>query len=71
MVGNISTTHQVTFIKHDFPMHKPFHNDPLYLEVYVHKHKIRRVLVDDEVILNICTLKLVQTLGFSKGCVDT
>lgn len=41
MVGNLPITHHVTFVEHDVVTHKPNHNDPLHLEVFVHKHKIR------------------------------
>lgn len=42
----------------------------LHLEVYVHKHKFRRVLVDSRVGLNIFTLKVVKTFGLYEACVD-
>lgn len=67
MVGQISTTHHVIFIEHDMPINRSFHNDPLHLEVYIHKHERRWVLVGAKGSLNICTLKIVQTLDSIKA----
>lgn len=47
------------------------HNDPLHLEAYIHKKRIRRVLIDGGADLNICTLKLVKVLGYSELHIDS
>ena len=70
MVGNLSTSQHITFSPWDIPQDKPNHNDPLHLEVFVHNVKVRRVLIDGGVGLNIYTLKVVKGLGYSKNDVD-
>jgi hypothetical protein len=46
------------------------HNSSLYLEVMIHKHQIRHVLIDGGFGLNICTLKLVHALGLLDDSID-
>ena len=70
MVGYLTTPHHVTFSNQDYSSPKTNHNDALHIETFVHKHKVRRILVDGGVGLNICSLKLVKALGFSDACVD-
>lgn len=65
-MGNLDIAPHVAFTQQDILAHKPSHNDPLHLEVFVHKHKIRRVLIDGGAGLNIYTLNLVKALGYSK-----
>ena len=70
MVGHLTTPHFISFTEHDdLSIHQP-HNAPLHIEVLVHSHKIKRVLIDGGAGLNICTLKLVLALGFSEDAVD-
>lgn len=71
MVGCLTNSHHTTFSEQYYSTEKLNHNDPLHLEVLIHKAKVRRVLVDRGVGLNIYTLKLVKALGFSEACVDT
>lgn len=66
IVVNLFITPRVTFRQKDILANKPFHNDPLHLEVFDHKYKIRRVLINGGVGLNIYTLNLVEALGNSK-----
>lgn len=40
------------------------HNSSLYLEVMVHKTRIRRVLIDGGANLSICTLNFIHALGY-------
>ena len=63
MVGNLSTSQHITYSPQDIPKNKPNHNDPLYLEVFIHKAKVRCVLIDGGEGLNIYTLKVVKGLG--------
>lgn len=53
MVGNLATISRVVFTAQDVPVDRPLHNDPLHLEVFVHKRKVRRVLIDGRASLNI------------------
>jgi len=46
------------------------HNTPLHIVVFIHRHCIKRVLIDGGASLNICTLKLVLTSGFFEATVD-
>ena len=62
MVGHLTMPHLISFTEHDdLAIHQP-HNTPLHIEVLVHSHKIKRVLIDGVVGFNICTLKLVLAL---------
>lgn len=45
-------------------------NLPLHIEVLIHKHRVKRVLVDGGAGLNICTLSLVKALGFFEEAID-
>lgn len=70
MVGNIATSSRVAFTKQDVPIYRIMHNDSLHLVAYIHKKRIRRVLLDEGAGLNICTLKLLQALGYSQFHID-
>ena len=70
MVGNLSTSQHITFSPRDIPKDKPNHNVPLYLEVFIHKAKVRCVLIDGGGRLNIYTLNVVKGLGYSEEDVD-
>ena len=70
MVGNLFALQHITFSPQDIPKDRPNHNDPLHLEVFIHNAKVRRVLIDRGERLNICTLKVVKGLGYSKEDVD-
>lgn len=69
MVGNIAAS-KVEFTEQDVPIDRSMHNDPLDLEVLVHRRKVRRVLIDGGVGLNICTLNLIKALGYSHHHID-
>ena len=43
---------------------------PLHIEVLIHKHRVKRVLIDGGASLNICTLSLLKDLGFSEEAID-
>ena len=70
MVGNLSTSQHITFCPQDIPKDKPNPNDPLHLEVFVHNVKVRRVLIDGGVGMNICIIKVVKGLGYYENDVD-
>ena len=71
MVDNLSSTQQITFSPWDVPQDRPKHNDPLYLEVFIHNAKVRRVLIDGGAGLNICILQVVKNLGYTKEDVNS
>lgn len=50
----------------------PFNNHiiPLHSKGFIHKHRIKQVLIEYGVDLNICTLQLIISLGYAKGEVD-
>lgn len=70
MVGNLSSSQNITFSPQDIPKDIPNHNDPLHLEFFIHNAKVRHVLIDGGARLNIYTLKVVKGLGYSKEDVD-
>lgn len=70
MVGHFSSPTCLSFLdKDDVSMTHP-HNSSLYLEVMIHKFHVKRVLIDGGAGLNICTLKVVQALGFVEDSID-
>ena len=56
MVGTLSSAQQIMFSPCDVPQDRPKHNDPLYLEVFIHNAKVRCILIDGGTGLYICTL---------------
>lgn len=68
MVEHIASTHHLLFTKKDLPS-KTYHNHALHLEVYVQINKVKRVLIDGGVSLNIYTLQLVKNLGYSEALI--
>ena len=68
MVGHI-TNHLLTFSEQDLPS-QPSHNSAFHLKVIIHKNKVKRVLVDGGVGLNICTLQLIKHLSYSKDTIE-
>jgi len=70
MVSHITSQYSLSFTeKDDMSITQP-HNASLHIEAFIHKHKIKRALIDGGAGLNICTLKLILTLGFSKKAID-
>lgn len=68
MVGHV-TSHLLTFSEQYLPS-QPSHNHDLHLEVFIHKNKVKRVLVDGGVGLNICTLQLINHLGYLEDTIE-
>lgn len=66
MVAHMTGPHNLTFSEHDNISLSHPHNTPLHIEVLVYKHRVKRVLIDGGVGLNICTLKFIRALGLSK-----
>lgn len=71
MVGNLDSSTHINFTEWDVPTDWPFHNDPLYLEAYIHKKKVRRLLIDRGASINICTLKFIKAFNYSKLRIDS
>ena len=63
MVGSLSTSQHITFSPQDIPKDKPNHNDPLYLKVFIHKDKVRCVLIDGKFKSEHLYIKNCQNLG--------
>ena len=70
MVGNLFASKYITFSPQDIPKDKPSHNDPLHLEVFIHRAKVRCVLIDGGEGLNICTLNIDKGFSCSEEDVD-
>lgn len=69
-IGHLVVSQNVAFSDNDISPDKLPHNDPLHLEVFVNNCKIRRVLIDGGVGLNICTLRVVIGLGYTENDID-
>lgn len=63
MVNHISTPHYLSFSKEDDKTLSHPHNLTLHIEVQIDCTRVRRVLIDNGVGLNICSLNNVKTLG--------
>ena len=70
MVGNMYTSKHVTFLPQDVPRDRANHNDPFHLVFFIHKAKVRSILIYGGVGLKICNLKVVKGLGYSIDDVD-
>lgn len=70
MIGCIAPSHPITFTDNDFLHNKPNNTNPLHLDVLVHNYKVRRVLIDGEVGLNICTLRVIIDLRYLENGID-
>lgn len=71
MVGHLSAPHCLSFSEHDDVSLTHPHNFALHIEVLIHKHQVKHVLIDGGAGLNICTLKLIHALGYSDEAIDT
>jgi hypothetical protein len=71
MVGHLITLHYLSFSKYDDTSCSHPHNLPLHIEIQIHKHHIKFMLIDCGASLNIFTIKLVQALGFSEYIIDS
>lgn len=65
MVGSLRSSPCLTFSKSDNASFQQPHNASLHIEGFLNQHKIKQVLIDNGVGLNICTLQLVTTLGYA------
>lgn len=70
MVGHLTMLHYLSFYKQDDASLTHPHNSTLHIEVFIHKHWVKRVLIDGGVGLNIFTLKLICALGYSNNAID-
>ncbi|GLJ22222.1 hypothetical protein SUGI_0417710 [Cryptomeria japonica] len=71
MVGYLSIPHSLTFTEADDASVIQPHNAPLHIEAFLHKHRIKRVLIDGGVGLNICTLSTIKQLGYSEKAMNS
>ncbi|GLJ04701.1 hypothetical protein SUGI_0001540 [Cryptomeria japonica] len=71
MVGYLSIPHSLTFTESDDASMSQPHNAPLHIEAFLHKHRIKRVLIDGGAGLNICTLSIIKQLGYSDKAMNS
>lgn len=69
MVGHIATPHLLKFSDANI-FSQPSHNHALHLEVWIQSTKVKRVLVDGGAGLNICSLKVLKSLGISEDNIE-
>ncbi|GLJ04943.1 hypothetical protein SUGI_0007520, partial [Cryptomeria japonica] len=70
MVGYLSIPHSLTFTEADDAFVSQPHNTPLRIKAFIHKQRIKRVLIDGGVGINICTLSTIKQLGYSDKAVN-
>lgn len=61
MVDHIAAPHLLKFFDVDL-LWQPSHNCTLHLKVWIQSIKVKRVLVDGDASLNICSLKVFKSL---------
>ena len=66
MVNHIASPHYLSFLEEDDKSLSHPHNLALHIEVMIHKTCVRHMLIDGGVGLNIYSLSLLKTLGYSK-----
>ncbi|GLJ14817.1 hypothetical protein SUGI_0240950 [Cryptomeria japonica] len=71
MVGYLSIPHSITFTKADDASISQPHNAPLHIEAFIHKHRIKQVLINGGAGLNICTLSTIKQLGYSEKAMNS
>ena len=71
MVNHIASSHYLSFSKEDDKSLSHPHNLALHIQVMIHKTRVRCVLIDGGVGLNIFSLSLLKIVGYSKQVIDT
>ena len=71
MVNHIASPYHLSFLEEDDKSSSHPHNLALHIEVMIHKTCVRCVLIDGGVGLNICSLSLLKTLGYSEQVIHT
>ena len=70
MVNNLVAPYCVSFSSQDDMFVIQPQNFSLHVEVFIHRNRVKRALVDSGAGLNTCTLNLVKSLGYIEGDVD-
>lgn len=70
MVGHLTLPHYLSFFEEDDNSLNHPHNQPLHIKVMIHKHRVKRVLIDGGAGLNICTYNLITRLGYFENVID-
>lgn len=71
MVNHIVSPHYLSFLEEDDKSLSHPHNIALHIEDVIHKTCVRCMLIDGSVGLNIFSLSLLKTLGFSEQVINT
>ncbi|GLJ23129.1 hypothetical protein SUGI_0436430 [Cryptomeria japonica] len=74
IVGYLSIPHSLTFREVNDTFVSQPHNAPLHIEAFIHKHRIKQVLIDGGdggAGLNICTLSTIKQLGYSDKAMNS
>ena len=71
MVNHIASPHYLSFSEEDDKSLSHPQNLALHIKVMIHRTRVRCVLIDGGVGLNICSLNLLKTLGYSKHVIDS
>ena len=67
IVGNLSTLCALSFKTTNIPEVDPNHTLPLRIAIMVSNFFLKRVMIDNGSTLNICTLKFIKQLGYTKA----
>ena len=71
MVIHIASPRYLSFLEEDDKSLSHPHNLSLHNEVMIHRTHVRCVLIDGGARLNVYSLSLLQTLGYSEQVIDT
>ena len=70
MVGHLTLPSYLSFSEEDDTSLSHPHNQPLHIEVMIHQKRVRRVLIDNGVGLNIVSAALLRQLDYDAESID-
>ena len=71
MLNHIASPHYHSFLEEDDKSLSHPHNLALHFDVMIHRTYVRSFLIDGGFGLNLCSLSLLNTLGYSKKAINT
>ena len=70
MVGHLTSPYYMSFSKEDDSSLSHPHNQPLHIKVMIHQKRVRWVLIDNGVGLNIVSIALLRQLDYFEESID-
>jgi hypothetical protein len=70
MVGHLTSPYLMTFSEEDDNSLNHPHNQPLHIEVMINQTRVRQVIIDNGVGLNIVSTALLRQIDYSKDSIE-